>query len=719
MKNKILIPLLIAGALATFFSFTYTNADTNENVDARRSLVLKTVVKAIHDSHYSPKNIDDSLSKQVYDKVLAWDYDKKFFTQADVNILQAYKYKIDDEINDGSVEFFNKFNELFVNSLDKTEAIYKDILAKPFTFTADEQFVKNGEDMPFAKDDAELKEYWRKYLKFNTLAKYVDLKKDQEKKKDSANFVAKTDAQLEEDARTAVRKSQEFTFKRLRKMKDDDRFTFYVNSITGAEDPHTDYMPPREKQAFDEGMSGSFSGIGAQLGNEDGKIKIVSIIPGSPSWKQGQLKAGDEILKVAQGADQPEDIQGWDIDDVVKKIRGKKGTEVRLTVKKVNGAQQVIPIIRGDVLMEEVFAKSAIINSKTGPVGYIYLPEFYADFNKIGGRRSAEDVAIEVQKLKNAGVTGIILDLRYNGGGSLSDVVDMAGLFIDEGPVVQVKSSNSTPMMLRDAQKGTLYDGPLAVMVNQQSASASEIMAAVLQDYKRAVIVGTTTFGKGTVQKVMSLDEVLSWSESVANKGVYSPSNPIGSLKLTVQKFYRVNGGSTQQRGVTPDIVFPDPYKYIEMGERKDKASLKWDEIPAAAYHPVKNAVNANSLAMDSKKRVSSNATFSLIEENALRLKKQEDDKSYSLNEANYRKELDDANATSKKMEELEKKASPLTITNPKEDMARINMDSTNVKKNQEWIKNLQKDIYLAETVNIVNDLTKQQVRVNMGTGMK
>jgi carboxyl-terminal processing protease len=508
-------------------------------------------------------------------------------------------------------------------------------------------------------------------------------------------------------------------FKRLRKMKEDDRFTFYVNSITGAEDPHTDFMPPRDKQAFDESMSGSFSGIGAQLRDDEGKIKIVAIIPGSPSWKQGQLKAGDEILKVGQGADQPDDVQGWDMDDVIKKIRGKKGTEVRLTVKKVNGAQEVIPIIRGDVLMEEVFAKSAIINSKNGPVGYIYLPEFYADFQKIGGRRSAEDVAIEVQKLKNAGVTGIILDLRYNGGGSLSDVVDMAGLFIDEGPVVQVKSSNSAPMMLRDAQKGTLYDGPLAIMVNQQSASASEIMAAVLQDYKRAVVVGSPTFGKGTVQKVISLDEVLSWSESVANKGVYSTSNPIGALKLTVQKFYRVNGGSTQLKGVTPDIAFPDPYKYIDLGERKDKASLKWDEIPAAAYQPVKTPVNITALATESQKRIASNPTFSLIEENALRIKKQEDDKVYSLNEAKYRKELEEANATSKKMEELEKKAAPFTITNPKEDMARINMDTVNVTKNAEWIKNLQKDIYLAETVNIINDLTKQYMRVNIGTGMK
>lgn len=715
MKNKILIPLLIAGALATFFSFSYSNVDTTD--DERRALILKTVVKAINEGHFEARKIDDSLSEMIYTKVLNWDYEKKFFTQKDINVLKEYEFKIDDEINAGSVEFFDKFNDIFAKNVDHVEGYYKEILDKPFTFTDNEQIDVNGDKIDFAADENALKDRWRKYLKYRTLAKYVELKKDQDKKKDSANYKMKTDAELEADARTAIRKNQEYYFKRLHKMKDNDRFTFFVNAVTGSEDPHTDYLPPLDKARFDESMSGSFFGIGAQLRDEDGKVKIVAIVPGSPSWKQGQLKAGDEIIKVAQGAAEPVDVQGYDIDDVVKIIRGPKNSEVRLTVKKVNGATEVIPIIRGEVLLEEVFAKSAIINSKNGPVGYIYLPEFYADFNRVNGRRCAQDVAIEVQKLKNAGVSGIILDLRNNGGGSLSDVVDMAGLFIDEGPVVQVKSANADAMTLRDGQKGTLYDGPMAVMVNQNSASASEIMAAAMQDYKRAVIVGTPTYGKGTVQKLMSLDDFLSWSENIANKT--SASEPIGSLKLTVQKFYRVNGGSTQLKGVTPDITLPDPYKYIDMGERKEKSALKWDEVPAANYAPFSNPVNVAALAAESKKRIAANQTFALIEENAARIKKQEDDNTYSLNEVAYRKEIDEANATSKKMEELEKKATPLTITNVKEDMARINMDSTTIAKNTDWIKNLQKDIYLSETVNIINDLSKQYMKVNIGTGMK
>ena len=720
MKNKILIPLLILGALATFFSFKYSGEDATS--DEQKEKVLQTVMKAINEGHFSPRQIDDSFSANVYNKILSQlDYEKKFFTQKDIDQLKPYQYKIDDEIKANKLDFFKKFDALFVKNIDKAEGYYKEILKTPFTFNGNEQIELNGEKLNYAADDNALKARWRDYLKYRVLAKYVELKDDQEKKKDSLGAKIKTDTQLEADARESVRKNQEYYFRRLHKFEDQERYTFFINAIANSEDPHTDYLPPVDKQRFDESMSGTFFGIGARLKNDDGKIKIESIIPGSPCWKQGDLKAGDEIQKVAQGAEEPVDIQGFDTEDAVKLIRGKKGTEVRLTVKKVNGAIQVIPIIRGEVFIEEVFAKSAIINSPNGPVGYIYLPEFYSDFQHINGRRCAEDVAIEVMKLKNAGVTGIILDLRNNGGGSLSDVVDMTGQFIDNGPVVQVKTNNANANVLRDAQRGTLYDGPLAIMVNQNSASASEIMAAALQDYGRAIIVGSPTFGKGTVQKLVSLDDFARVMEKIglaANSDAVS-GNSIGSIKLTVQKFYRINGGSTQLKGVTPEIVLPDPYQLIDMGERRDKAALKWDEIPAANYAKIPNPVNVNDLAAKSKSRVNSNPTFQLIKESAQRIKAQEEDNKYALSEAAYRKKLEEANATTKKMEELEKKATLLTITNPKEDMQKINMDTLNITKNKDWLKNLQKDIYLSETVNIVNDLAKQHMKVNLGTGMK
>lgn len=725
MKNKILIPLLVLGALAAFFSFRYTNNADESIENQRRKLIIQTVMKAINAGHFSPREINDSFSHSVYQKTLtSLDYGKRLFTQQDIDILKTYEYRLDDPGDDTPLEFFNKVNDIFSKRSAQAEVYYKEILSKPFTFDTDETIALNADKTDYPANDVALKDTWRKYLKYRTLAKYVDLKKAQEKKKenrDSVNAKYKTDAELEADARNEVRKSEEYYFKRLKKFDNDDRFAVFINSVTSTEDPHTDYFPPEDKKRFDEMMSGTFFGIGAVLSPADGKITVSEILAGSPCWKQGELKAGDEIQKVAQADSPAVDVQGYDLDDAVKLIRGPKGTEVRLTVKKIDGSQKVIPIIRDAVQKDETFAKSAIIKGEDGPIGYIYLPEFYADFQKIDGRHCAEDVAIEVMKLKNAGVKGIILDLRYNGGGSLSDVVDMTGMFIDKGPVVQVKTINAAPVTLADRQAGTLYDGPMVIMVNQSSASASEIMAAAMQDYKRAVIVGSTTFGKGTVQQVKSLDEFMSWSDRLdaKSKGIISDDKPIGSVKLTIQKFYRVNGGSTQLKGVVPDISLPDPYELIDMGERADKSALKWDEIPRADYKPVENAVAVAELAAASKKRVSSNSSFQLMKESAIRNKQQQDENIASLNEKEYRKKLDEINANAKKVEEANKKVKQLTVINLQDDMPKINLDSTNIKKNDTWIKNLQKDIYLSETVNILNDLAKMSSKVNMGTGMK
>ncbi len=730
MKNKILIPLFIVGALAAFFSFRLVEG-SNDGGD-RKKKVLETVIKTIHDEHFAPRALDDSFSTRIYHRVIeSLDYGKRFFTQKDMEALDKHEFTLDDEIKADNFDFFNQINELFTKRINDAEVMYKEILTKPFSFNGNDSIILSGDRLTFPKDDNGLKQRWTEYLKYATLSKFVDLKKEQEKRSENkdkkADTVAiKSEVQLEKEARESVTKNQELFFKRLRKIKDDDRFAIYINAITQSEDPHTDYLPPKDKQRFDEAMSGSFFGIGAQLKEEEGKIKIIAVLPGTPAKKQGQLKAGDEIQKVAQGSDEPVDVAGWDIDDVVQKIRGKKGTEVRLTVKHLDASTQVIPIIRDAVQMEETFAKSVIIKAKEGNMGYIYLPEFYADFNRSGnGRRCFIDVAIEVEKLNKSGVKGIILDLRGNGGGSLEDVVQMGGLFIDKGPMVQVKSSGENAMHMDDERSGTLYDGPLVIMVNQGSASASEILAAAMQDYKRAVIVGTPTFGKGTVQRLVSLDDKYARSnpiDAIADAATLNGSDnksPIGSIKITFQKFYRINGGSTQLKGVTPDISLPDPYSEIDMGERRDKAALQWDEIPAANYETAPQAVSAAPLADLSKKRIASNPSFKLIQENAQKIKAREDDNASSLNEIAFRKSIDELNATSKKMEEIEKKGNPLQIINVKEDLETINQDSSRISKNADWIKNLQKDIYLSETVNILSDLYKLQARVNISGDIK
>lgn len=727
MKNKILIPLLILGALATFFSFKYSGGD--ETKEQRQVLVLETVLKKIKEQHYDPRDINDSFSSRVYNSLLdQLDGSKRFFTQKDLEALAKFQYKIDDQINSSDLSFYHTLFKTFDERIAVTEAFYKEMLEKPFTFTTNEEIQLSEDKLAYAADDKALKERWRAYLKFSVLQKYVELKKaqngedlDADSKDETpvAKGPKKTDAELEAEARQSVSKLHDRYFKRLKNLKEDTEFTMFVSAITSAHDPHTDYYTLDKKKNFDESMSGSFYGIGAQLKEEDAGVRITEILPGTPAQKQGELKPQDLIIKVAQGAEEPIDVQGMEIDEVIKKIKGRKGTEVRLTVKKPNGSVKVIPIIRDKIEKEETFAKSLIIKGETGPVGYIYLPEFYADFSgQNGGRACAEDVKIEVEKLKNAGVTGIILDLRYNGGGSLQDVVEMAGLFIDKGPIVQVKSSASTARTYEDHNRlarGVLYDGPLAIMVNTGSASASEIMAAAMQDYKRAVIVGTPTFGKGTVQKVEPLDGLV----GQAAQQLLSSDDMIGFLKLTVQKFYRIDGRSTQLKGVTPDITFPDVYAHLETGERQDKAALKWDEIPAAPYALYPHPVNIPELAAASKKRMAANTAFSLIEESALRVKKQDENNVYSLNEAKYRQQIEEANALGKKIEDYEKNTKPLVLTNPAEDMAKINADTVTSKKNEDFMKRLRKDMYLSETVNIINDMNKPSMKLHMGTGMK
>lgn len=745
MRNKILIPALAIVALGAFFSFRYVHA-ANSGTQQRRQLVLETVMKTIQAAHFSPRPVDDSFSARVFKSMITtFDGEKLYFTKADMDILKRYEFQIDDQIKNSSTEFFDSFEAIYMRRVDASEKIFEAILKKPFDYNANETvqlametgmdgeeietLQLNSEKADYATDEKSLYERWRKFLKYRSLAKYVDLKTEQEKKKenkDSANVKLKTDAELEAKVREDVLKSNQRYVKRLKKVKSDDRFAYYVTKITETEDPHTSYLPPVEKKAFDERMSGAFVGIGARLSQNDDKTTIASVITGSPAWKQGQLKAGDEIMKVAQGEKEPVDISGYELDDVVKLIRGEKGTEVRLTVKSADGSVKIVPIQRGVVEIEETFAKSAIFQSPSGPVGFIYLPEFYAPFNSVNPRSSGKDVAEEVKKLMKAGVTGIILDLRYNGGGSLNDVVEMAGIFIGRGPVVQVKSSHSNPSVLKPRTHDTaIYNGPLAIMIDQSSASASEILAAVLQDYNRAVIVGSTSFGKGTVQKMVDLDDMV---DEATKLGLAQANNgepaPLGSIKLTMEKFYRVNGGSTQRKGVVPHIKMPDAYDGYsdeELGERHYKSALAWGEIPAVAYKPTNSIPNLEAVIAMSNSRIAANPTFHTIAESARIIKNKRDDKRVSLNEKQYRKEQEEINAISKKLEDLKKNAVQLEVVNPAEDMARINMDTASVAKNKEWLKALGKDLYIAETVNIINDIKKGAMKVTAtpGTGMK
>jgi carboxyl-terminal processing protease len=706
VKRKNLPVVLIILGAGLFLAFRTLGIGSGGNPPATKyDKILHNVGEMLTEIHYSPKKIDDNFSKEIFKKFLVNRYvdeNKNILLQSDINQLKKYETRIDEEILGEPVQFVPAVSELVKKRVLEVETIYKDILSKPFDFTKDESANFDVEVIDFPKNEADRREAWRKRLKSLVLVRYADLLEGREKNKGKDSIVVKTDAQLEKDARDRVMKIMDRIFERMKtKINDDDRFNEYVKTITESMDPHTTFFPPVDKRYFDEQMSGSFYGIGAGLRDEEGAIKIGSVITGTPAWKSGEIAVGDIILKVAQGSGEPVDLGGYFVEDAIKVIRGKQGTEVRLTLKKTDGTTKVVSLIRDKIVQDETFARSAIVNTTSGKIGFIYLPEFYADFDNPKGPRCAEDVRKEIVKLKEQKVDGIIMDLRNNGGGSLYDVVQMVGLFIEGGPIVQVKDRDGKPTVYADRDKTILYDGPLAVMVNEFSASASEIFAAAIQDYDRGVIIGsTTTYGKGTVQRNIGLDKTL---------GMLNPNSELGTVKLTLQKFYRINGGSTQLRGVSSDVTLPDLEEYSKLREKDNPDALPWDEIPKADYNRWKFGLDLNPIKKSSEDRIKNNEVFNKIKANAQWLAKQ-DDKMVPLSLKKYQDEQKQLKEMGKQMDSLSKSAKELNVEALPEDLKKLDYDAGKTERFKQWIKALRSnDIYLGEAVNVINDMIVQE----------
>jgi carboxyl-terminal processing protease len=706
-KRNLPIVLLILGG-GVFVAFRTLGIGSNPPSKYER--ILHNVGEYLEELHYSPKPIDDKFSKEVFDKYLQdIDADKNIFFQSDVDDLRGkYGNEIDDEILGKPITFVPAANEVYKKRLAETAVLYKEILAQPFDFSKDEDFNQNYDQVQYPKNEAERKEAWRKQLKYLALERYSDLLDQQEAAKKTAGYVMKSDAQLEKDARDRTMKVMDRIYDRLTmKVTDDDRFNMFVESIVQSMDPHTDYFPPIEKRYFDEQMSGHFFGIGASLKEEDGNIKITTLVSGSPASKSGKVGVGDVIVKVAQGDQEPVDLTGYGVEDAIKLIRGKKGAEVRLTLKKTDGTTKVVSLIRDEIIQDELtFARSAIVNSPKGKIGYIYLPEFYADFDNPNGARCSIDVAKEIIKLKAEKVDGIVLDLRNNGGGSLADVVQMAGLFVEQGPIVQVRDRDGKPQIYPDHDKGVLYDGPFAVMVNELSASASEIFAAAIQDYHRGIIIGSTsTYGKGTVQRPIGLDKTLGFADQ---------NSELGYIKLTLQKFYRISGGSTQLRGVSSDIVmpdiYPDLYQYAKFKEKDNPDALPWDEIQKADYTPWKYAYDIPTIKALSDQRLKNNSSLNLIQTDAEWLGKTED-KVFSLNLQKYRDEEKQIRSTVKQIETLSKlpAGNELAVQSLPEDAHKYDGDQLKADRFQTWLKEKKTDLWLGETVNVLDDMIAEK----------
>ncbi len=687
---KIILPIILLAGL--LFGFQFTN-EPDPDKDKELIEVLRYILTQ---GHYQPTEIDDHFSEEVYTRFIdILDPTKHYFLQSDLDSFAVFKDKLDDEFKTNDLTFFYTVYDKYVQRVGETKTYYKDLLDRGFDITKDETYSVDYEKASFAKTKEELLEIWRKQLKLRYLGSLNDkVQVDKDKQESDSTYVAKSFEIIKKEALEKTMENMDNLYDRIDELNRDDWFSYYANSLTAQFGPHTNYMAPKIKKKFDISMSGKLEGIGARLQKEGDYTKIMSLISGGPAWRAGELEVGDLILKVAQGDGEPLDIVGMRLDDAIEFIKGKKGTEVRLTLKKVDGSIETISIIRDVVELEETFVKSSIIEKEGKKYGLINLPQFYIDFDERNYRNSATDMEKEILRLKEEGVAGIMIDLRNNGGGSLKTAIEIAGMFIDRGPVVQVRYRGEKARVREDNKSGSLWDGPLVVLVNEFSASASEIFAAAMQDYHRAVIIGSKqTHGKGTVQNILPL-----------NKYVNS-TKELGFLKLTIQKFYRVNGGATQLKGVEPDVVVPSRYAYLDLGERDQENPMPWDKIPPAKIIEWNRYKNFDEVLTNSQHRMEKDSIFSLIDVYAKWLKESREDYDVLLNYEAYKKDLEAHDEAVKKFDILDEFDNGLTFVSPQFELPLIEKDSVLAKKREVWHKNLKEDLYLKEATTILGEL--------------
>ena len=696
MKNKyfiILLTTIFALASCSFTSNSFNESDKDQ-------LLLQLVSYILDEGHYVEKDLDDDFSTKAFDTYIDMiDPYKRYFYNSDINKFKEYEYLIDDQFKNSDLTFFNLTHETLLKRIKESKEIYTELFSSPFNYEVDEVLIVSS-DESFVSTREELKDRWRKTFKYYTLNNLNDLLTENDSVKSlvinniNFNVVIK---EYEEKSRNS---SLEFCNEIYQYYSDRSRqewFSDYVNAIVYQFDPHTFYFNADEKEDFDVDMSGNYAGIGARLQQKMDKISVVELISGGPAWRQNKLEVGDILLKVRQEDEENSvSIVGMRIKDAVKLIKGPIESSVILTIKKVDGQIVDLKIPRDIVQMEETYAKSSIVERLDSKYGLINLPKFYFDFDDYSERNAASDIKKEIIRLKEEGIEGLILDLRNNGGGGLKPAVDMAGLFIEEGPIVQVQSFEKKKQILKDRDRSIVWDGPLVILVNELSASSSEILAAAMQDYKRAIIIGSKqTYGKGTVQNVLDL-----------NRMIRSNTNgDMGAFKFTIQKYYRINGGSVQLEGVKSDIVIPNRYSYIDFGEKEQDNPLEWDEITPVEFTPWSSNFDYSSAIQKSKLRIKSNEYLKLIDENAKWIKSIRDTEEFSLNYFNYTDKIKADELTSKSFDKLKDFKTNLEFKSLPYEVMLFEKDSTLKLKRTRWHKNLAKDLYIDEALNVLSDL--------------
>ena len=696
MKNKYFIILLTTIFALASCSFT-SNSSKESDKDQK---ILQLVSYILDEGHYVDKELDDEFSSKVFQTYIEMiDPYKRYFYKSDIDRFKEFEYLIDDQFKSSDLTFFNLTHETLLKRIKESKEIYTSVFSSPFNYKVDESLtVSTDED--FVSSKSELTDRWRKTFKYYTLNNLNDLLTENDsinslvKNNQDFNFIIKD---FEEKSRAS---SLEFCNEVYQYYSDRSRqewFSEYVNSIVYQFDPHTFYFNPDDKEDFDVDMSGNYAGIGARLQQKMDKISVVELISGGPAWRQNELEVGDVLLKVRQtDQETPVSIVGMRIKDAVKLIKGPIESSVILTIKKVDGQIVDLQIPRDIVQLEETYAKSSIVERSNSKYGLINLPKFYFDFEDYSERNAASDIKKEIIRLKEQGIEGLILDLRNNGGGGLKPAVDMAGLFIEEGPIVQVQSFEKKKEILKDRDRSIVWEGPLVILVNEFSASSSEILAAAMQDYERAIIIGSNqTYGKGTVQNVVDL-----------NRMIRSNTNgDMGAFKFTIQKYYRINGGSVQLEGVKSDIVIPNRYSYIDFGEKEQDNPLEWDKITPVDYTPWTSNFDYSSAIQKSKIRIESNEYLKLIDSNAKWIKTVRDTEDFSLNYFTYNDKIKADELTAKSFDKLKDFNTDLEFKSLPYEIMLFEKDSTLKLKRNRWHKNLSKDLYIDEALNVLTDL--------------
>ena len=691
---------IISGIISLVIYFEVSNVNFSSDEPNKDRLLVDLVSYVLDKLHYDPQIINDDFSIKVYDDFIhAVDSQKRFLLKSDLELFSQYRLSIDDQINTSEITFFNVVHETLKTRIDEVESFYNEILEVPFNFQINEEINLDYENLEYAENTNELKKIWRKRLKLSALDGYASKKEINDEEKEDVEKKILSDSEIEKESRTSIANNLKDFFQFNSELERADWFSIYLNSIVSQFDPHTSYFAPEAKEIFDQNISGKFQGIGARLFKRNQQVEISEIIIGGPVWRDNLLNVGDIIIAVAQSIEEePIEISLMKLSDATDLIKGEKGTNVFLTVKRVDGGIEQVEITRDVVELEETYAKSSIIKDDSNVYGLINLPRFYVDFADYGERNAASDIKNEILGLKSKGINGLILDLRNNGGGSLKTVVDITGFFIEKGPVVQVKSIGGRKEILRDNDPSVIWDGPLVILVNEFSASASEILAAALQDYNRAIILGSKqTYGKGTVQNVIDLNNVISGNTY----------GDLGSLKITTDKFYRVNGGSTQLEGVKSDLIFPNRYSYIDIGEKDLENPLSWDKIDPAKYDNSVKIFNYSQAITNSIDRISQNEYFSLIDQHAKLIKSKQDDKTISLDYKSYKEDREKFKSQTDKLKIIEEFISPYLFEWNENNLNSNSSYNDDMKeKRDRWIETLEKDIYVDEAMNLLKDLS-------------